>query len=58
MNNPCKNCPDRVIGCHAKCEKHAAWKADHDAQMARRREITQDIETHIQELIHMQKRRR
>lgn len=25
-NAPCKNCSDRVVGCHAKCEKYIAWK--------------------------------
>ena len=23
---PCMNCPDRVVGCHSKCEKYAEFK--------------------------------
>ena len=23
---PCKDCPDRVIGCHSHCEKYAEYK--------------------------------
>lgn len=25
--NPCKNCEDRVPGCHGTCEHYIAWKA-------------------------------
>lgn len=25
---PCKDCTDRVQGCHAKCERYGAWKAE------------------------------
>ena len=28
----CKDCPDRVIGCHSNCERYIAEKADHDAE--------------------------
>ena len=27
MKAPCKDCPDRYPGCHAKCEKYIAWAA-------------------------------
>lgn len=23
---PCRNCPDREVGCHGKCEKYKAFK--------------------------------
>lgn len=26
MCGPCKGCQDRVIGCHATCERYMAWK--------------------------------
>ncbi len=26
---PCKNCPDRCLGCHATCEKYKAAKQHH-----------------------------
>lgn len=28
--SPCKECPDREIGCHGKCEKYLAWKEEND----------------------------
>lgn len=27
---PCKDCPDRHEACWSKCEKHKAWKREHD----------------------------
>jgi hypothetical protein len=26
-NGPCKDCPDRYVGCHSKCSKYIEWKA-------------------------------
>ena len=23
---PCKDCPDRYVGCHSKCDKYIKWK--------------------------------
>lgn len=28
---PCKDCPDRVAGCHGSCEKYKAWQAANSA---------------------------
>ena len=25
---PCKDCTDRQVGCHSKCEKHAEYQAE------------------------------
>ncbi len=30
MKNPCKDCPDRYPGCHAKCERYKSWKKEWD----------------------------
>ena len=27
-NAPCKNCTDRTLGCHDRCEYYKAYKAD------------------------------
>lgn len=27
MKNPCKNCPEREVGCHSRCEPYKAYKA-------------------------------
>ena len=29
----CYGCPDRKIGCHAKCESYLAWKEEHNKQL-------------------------
>ena len=28
LNSPCKDCPDRVVGCHGKCEKYKAYRVE------------------------------
>ena len=32
MNAPCKDCPDRVVGCHSTCERYKEWKAEKDQE--------------------------
>lgn len=27
-NGPCIDCKDRVVNCHASCERYASWKAE------------------------------
>lgn len=27
MNNPCRECTDRQIGCHARCDMYKVWKS-------------------------------
>ena len=36
---PCKGCEERqpVTGCHDRCPKYQAWKADHEKRNAARR---------------------
>ena len=29
-DNPCKDCPDRHIGCHSDCERYLAWRKVYD----------------------------
>lgn len=29
---PCKDCQDRVVGCHSNCECYTAWKKKHDEE--------------------------
>lgn len=35
----CKDCNDRIIGCHITCEKYIKWRNDRDKinEMARKR---------------------
>lgn len=28
INSPCKNCEERVLGCHSVCEKYLKFKKD------------------------------
>ena len=40
-NAPCKGCADRVVGCHGKCDRYAAFKAQNDKERDQRREFLQ-----------------
>lgn len=31
MVAPCKDCPDRYVGCHGNCEKYKEYKAQLDS---------------------------
>lgn len=28
---PCKDCPDREVGCHSKCARYLSWKEQNEA---------------------------
>ena len=58
MNNPCRDCPDRVIGCHAKCERHAAWKVEHEKAKEKHQEQLRALDTICRETYRMQRTRR
>lgn len=30
LHSPCKDCHDRVVGCHGKCEKYSAYRVEVD----------------------------
>lgn len=30
MKSPCKDCPDRYVGCHDRCSKYLAYKAERE----------------------------
>jgi hypothetical protein len=32
MKNPCYDCQDREVGCHARCEKYIAWADERNRQ--------------------------
>lgn len=31
-NAPCKDCPDRIVGCHSTCNKYKQYRVEQDAQ--------------------------
>lgn len=53
MKQPCYNCPDREVGCHGKCERYTAYRAEIDALKAKRK-----AEMDIVDAIQDAKRRR
>jgi len=36
MTPPCKNCPDRTPGCHARCAKYAEFASAKEEERKRR----------------------
>lgn len=53
MTQPCKNCPDRALHCHGKCEKYARFQAECAAANAKRREAREERDTIYAEMRHM-----
>lgn len=46
-NTPCKNCQDRVTGCHAKCERYQEWviaKEERKNQIVKQRETEKALD--------------
>ena len=33
IDSPCKDCQDRFLGCHSKCEKYIAFRKKRDEQL-------------------------
>lgn len=36
---PCKDCKERELGCHSKCEKYLAFKLERDKEQEQIRKI-------------------
>ncbi len=39
MRAPCKECPDRKIGCHSECARYITYRAEKDEERAKRMEL-------------------
>ena len=37
MTAPCKDCPDRVLGCHSSCDKYKAFREERDRELEQRK---------------------
>ena len=37
MNAPCKDCPDRVLGCHSVCEKYKHFHEERTRELEQKR---------------------
>lgn len=35
---PCKDCPDRHLGCHGTCVKYQEYKTKHEEELAENRQ--------------------
>ena len=44
INPPCKNCPDRQVGCHAGCEKYKIFRDQQMAQANRKQAYRKEME--------------
>ena len=31
-DNPCRDCTERIIGCHSTCNRYSEWSAEHKRQ--------------------------
>jgi hypothetical protein len=36
LSAPCKDCPDRYVGCHSKCEKYIAFNKERQEFLEKR----------------------
>lgn len=41
INPTCKDCPERHYACHDTCQRFAAWRAQHKAEVEYNRRMTQ-----------------
>ena len=48
MNSPCNNCLDRVLGCHAGCERYNDFRGEVEAQNAARRRYRDECKIDIE----------
>lgn len=37
--SPCKDCAEREVGCHGRCERYKTWRAEMDERREQRRTI-------------------
>ena len=37
MNAPCKDRPNRSVGCHSTCEKYKAFREERDVELEKRK---------------------
>ena len=38
MKAPCKDCPDREVGCHSSCARYKKYQAEKEAERRKRME--------------------
>ena len=58
---PCKDCTDRAVGCHSKCEKYLAARIDHkqkEAVILREKAVYDGMDNYVITTIKKAKKRR
>lgn len=40
MKAPCKDCPDRQLDCHSKCERYKAYQEEREAYREKKKQAT------------------
>lgn len=56
-NAPCKDCPNRVVGCHGRCQEYGEWKNGLEKSWAARAREAQDKDTTVRGLERIQRGR-
>ena len=56
MTAPCKNCGDREIGCHSKCEKYRTFREPLDKAAIERNNLRKVYEVYDKEQVSRQQR--
>ena len=55
---PCKDCTERKIGCHGKCERYKAFKEYHEAEKQQKIREGNAADYFIESALRNRKRRR
>lgn len=42
-NAPCKDCPDRFVGCHSTCQKYVQYRTDRDDMIKKMYEYKEGV---------------
>lgn len=47
MTSPCKNCQNRELGCHAKCEAYIKFRQKRDVYIEKRWEEREKLDIYL-----------
>lgn len=53
---PCRDCTDRVQGCHGRCEKYSTWQTSHAREIENRSRYHEADATTVQGVRRMGRR--
>lgn len=58
MTAPCKDCPNRVVGCHSTCEQYIKYKEEQESVRRSRRAESEKHVYAIQSIMERKRKRR